>query len=55
MLRSVNHYARMFNYNVIVVTPPPVKSGVCATQKQLHVQIAGNFLFSNRMINVGNK
>lgn len=43
MLRSVNHYARMFNYNVMAVTPPPVKWGVCATQKQLLVQIAGNF------------
>lgn len=43
MLRSVNHYAWLFNYNVMAVTPPPVKSGVCATQKQLHVQNLGNF------------
>lgn len=43
MLRSVNHCARIFNYNVMAVTPPPVKWGVCATQKQLLVQIAGNF------------
>lgn len=43
MLRSVNHYARMFNYSVMAVTPPPVKRGVCTTQKQLLAQIAGNF------------